>query len=39
LILLGVLGRLRTLRNAPDNSLRMTVDPSPGPVVRVVPQT
>lgn len=35
----GALGRLRTVRNAPDGSLWLTVDASPGDVVRVVPRT
>ncbi len=36
--LVGELGRLRTVRNAPDGSLWLTVDANPGSVVRVVPQ-
>jgi glucose/arabinose dehydrogenase len=37
--LVGELGRLRTVRNAPDGSLWVTVDASPGSVARVVPRT
>jgi glucose/arabinose dehydrogenase len=33
------LGRLRTVRNAEDGSLWITVDASPGPVVRVSPSS
>lgn len=35
--LTGELGRLRTVRSAPDGSLWVTVDASPGAVVRLVP--
>ncbi|MGB7979475.1 MAG: PQQ-dependent sugar dehydrogenase [Candidatus Nanopelagicales bacterium] len=35
----GALGRLRTVRNAPDGSLWLTVDADGGAVVRVVPRT
>ena len=34
----GTLGRLRTVRNAPDGSLWLTTDASPGSLVRVVPE-
>jgi glucose/arabinose dehydrogenase len=34
----GELGRLRTVRNGLDGSLWLTVDASPGEVVRIVPQ-
>jgi glucose/arabinose dehydrogenase len=37
--LAGELGRLRTVRNAPDGSLWVTVDATPGPLVRLVPRT
>lgn len=37
--LTGELGRLRTVRNAPDGSLWVTVDASPGDLVQVVPRT
>lgn len=37
--LAGEVGRLRTVRNAPDGSLWLTVDASPGGLVRVVPTT
>ncbi len=33
----GELGRLRTVRNAPDGSLWVTVDANPGVVARIVP--
>lgn len=35
----GEAGRLRTVRNAPDGSLWLTADASPGAVIRVVPKT
>jgi glucose/arabinose dehydrogenase len=35
--LTGALGRLRTVRSGPDGSLWVTVDASPGAVVRLVP--
>ena len=35
--LAGQLGRLRTVRNAPDGSLWLTEDASPADVVRIVP--
>ncbi|MCU0263343.1 MAG: PQQ-dependent sugar dehydrogenase [Candidatus Nanopelagicales bacterium] len=35
----GDLGRLRTVRNAPDGSLWLTVDSSPGELVRIIPET
>jgi glucose/arabinose dehydrogenase len=35
--LTGTLGRLRTVRSAPDGSLWVTVDASPGAVIRLVP--
>jgi glucose/arabinose dehydrogenase len=37
--LVGELGRLRSVRNGPDGSLWVTVDSSPGDLVRLVPQT
>lgn len=37
--LFGVLGRLRTVRNAPEGSLWVTVDDSPGSVVRLQPRS
>jgi glucose/arabinose dehydrogenase len=36
--LAGELGRLRTVRNAPDGSLWVTVDATPGPLVRLAPR-
>jgi glucose/arabinose dehydrogenase len=38
-VLVGELGRLRTVRNGPDGSLWVAVDSSPGDLVRLEPRT